>query len=402
MSNSVDDNKKVIAPEATIGILGNGQLGRMMAIAAKQMGYRVHVYSPTQDSPGGQVADQEWLSDYLDIDCVERFAREVDVVTLEFENIPIETLEIAMLHAPVFPGIKALCTAQHRSREKQFLRDHGIPTCEFDIVHSLPELIATCEKLLPAVIKTTSEGYDGKGQVVVRNLSELEEAWHSLKTEEAIVEEFIDYDFEFSVVAARNSQGEFSAYPTIRNEHRDQILDVSYSPSGLDSDIDLQAIEIAKKIMESLDAVGVMCVEFFFRDGEILVNEIAPRPHNSGHLTIEGHVTNQFEQHVRAICGLSLGSVKQSTPVAMANLLGDVWAQGEPLWDQALSVPNVKLHLYGKDAAKPKRKMGHLTALGDSTSQAVEQVVAARERLCARGADLADSNSVKNSSEVSQ
>ena len=234
---------------------------------------------------------------------------------------------------------------------------------------------------MPAILKTTTDGYDGKGQYVIRQSSDVEQAWAALNTNEAILEQFVEFEFEFSIIAARNTQGEFAAYPTIRNEHRDQILDVSFSPSGLDDEINEAATEIANQIMNSLDTIGVLCVEFFYHDGKILVNEIAPRPHNSGHLTIEAHATSQFEQQVRAVCGLQLGSTKQTTPAAMANLLGDEWADGDPNWEAALQVPNTKLHLYCKGAPQPKRKMGHLVTIADSTNQACEQVQTARKSL---------------------
>lgn len=376
-----NSHPSVITPGSTIGILGSGQLGRMMTIAAKQMGFRVHVFSPSHDSPAGQVADFEIQADYDDLKAVERFAKQVDVVTLEFENIPIETLEAAGRHVPVNPGIKALQTTQNRGREKQFLIDNEIPTCEFRIVRSLSELESACQEIFPAVLKTTTNGYDGKGQSVIRCRSELQSAWESLCCEEAILEELIDFDFEFSIVAARNSAGQFGAYPSIRNEHHNQILDVSISPSGLDGEASRQASQVAYRIMDRLDAVGVMCVEFFSRAGEILVNEIAPRPHNSGHLTIEGHATSQFEQHVRAVCGLPLGSTLQLSPIAMANLLGDQWDSGEPRWPLAMSMPNVKIHLYGKEVPESNRKMGHMTAISTSPKQAYEQIIAARNLL---------------------
>jgi 5-(carboxyamino)imidazole ribonucleotide synthase len=274
-----------------------------------------------------------------------------------------------------------LQTTQNRALEKGFLQKQNLPTCDFRIVRSLSELKAACSELMPAILKTTTDGYDGKGQAVIRTADDVEAAWKSLKTNEAILEEFIDYDFEFSVVAARNSAGQFTAYPTIRNEHQNQILDVSISPSGLNANLNLQATKIACQIMNELGTVGVLCVEFFCRGGEILINEIAPRPHNSGHLTIEAHVTNQFEQQVRAVCGLPLGSTRQSIPAAMANLLGQEWSDGEPNWQLGLTIPNVKLHLYGKVVPELNRKMGHMVATAKTAEQAREHVLAARNLL---------------------
>ena len=380
MADSAEADR-IIAPGSTIGILGSGQLGKMTAMAAKQMGYQVHVFSPDRNTPAGQVADVEVQASYTDFAAVEKFAKQVDVVTLEFENVPIETLTAAEKHAPVHPMIKTLQTTQNRGLEKKFLVEQGISTCKFQVVRSLEELREAAEKLLPAILKTTSMGYDGKGQFVLRDIADVETAWETLQTQEAILEEFVDYDFEFSIIAARNVGGEFAAYPTIRNEHENQILDISYSPSGLDETLNTRATEIAARIMQELGTVGVLCVEFFCRGEEILVNEMAPRPHNSGHLTIEAHATSQFEQQVRAVCGLPLGSTEQIQPAAMANLLGQQWEQGTPQWNRALAMSNVKLHLYGKEAAKTNRKMGHMVALADSSSAAKAQILAARKSL---------------------
>ena len=372
---------QTLAPGSTIGMLGSGQLGKMTAMAAKHMGYHVHVFSPDRNTPAGQVADVEVQASYTDLAAVEKFAKQVDVITLEFENVPIETLAAAEKHTPVHPGIKTLQITQNRGLEKGFLVEHRISTCKFQVVRSLEELKEAAEVLLPAILKTTSMGYDGKGQFVLRDVADLQTAWETLQTEEAILEEFVDYDFEFSIIAARNVGGEFAAYPTIRNEHENQILDLSFSPSGLDDALNTRATEIAARIMQELGTVGVLCVEFFCRGDEILVNEMAPRPHNSGHLTIEAHATSQFEQQVRAVCGLPLGSTEQIKPAAMANLLGQQWEQGTPQWNRALAMSNVKLHLYCKEAAKANRKMGHLVALAKSSSAASAQVLAARESL---------------------
>jgi 5-(carboxyamino)imidazole ribonucleotide synthase len=376
------DPVSVIEPGATIGVLGSGQLGRMFAIAAKQMGYRVHVFSPSHDSPAGQVADVEIQAPYGDLEAVERFAKQVDVITLEFENVPVETINVAAKFAPVRPGAKVLEATQNRIKEKTFLRDNGLPVGDFKPVRSLDELKSACENFLPAVLKTTTLGYDGKGQTVIRQPDEIESAWNQLNTSEAILEEFIDFEFEFSVIGARNMAGLFAAFQPIENEHRNHILDVSLSPSRLAKNLATEATKIVYDVMEQLDAVGVLCVEFFMaRDGRILVNEIAPRPHNSGHLTIDAHETSQFEQQVRAVCGLMLGSTRQLKPAAMVNLLGDCWGSGQPKWTMGLSLPTTKLHLYGKSVAKPGRKMGHVTALGDTTHQAVEHAQAARKLL---------------------
>ena len=368
---SVETSQSVITPGTTIGILGSGQLGRMMAIAAKQMGYRVYIFSSESDSPAGQVADVEVIGDLKDLNAIKNFAQQVNVVTVETENIPTTTLEAAKEFVPAFPGSKALKVTQNRSFEKQFLADNDIPTCRFQIVRSLDELRDACASIMPGMLKTTTGGYDGKGKSKIETESDIESAWADLKAEEAILESWVDYEFEFSVVAARSSNGEFVAFPSIRNEHENQILDVSISPSGLSKDINAEAIDIVKAVMNGLDAVGVLTVEFFYENGKVLVNEIAPRPHNSGHLTIDAHETDQFEQHVRAICGLQLGSTKQLKPAAMVNLLGDEWEESEPRWHAALAMPGTKLHLYGKQEPRAKRKMGHLTATADSIETAV-------------------------------
>lgn len=371
----------VINPESTIGILGGGQLGRMMTIAAKYMGYRVHVFSTTQDSPTGQVADREVVAPFEDLEAIAAFAKDVDVVTVETENIPVPTLDKAAEFCPAYPGRKTLATCQNRLIEKQFLVDNGIPTNDFRCIRSQADLDAACQQLMPAVLKSATGGYDGKGQYVIRDESDVAKAWDELGVEEAILESWIEYDFEFSVVGFRNAAGETTAYPSIRNEHVNGILDVSISPSGLSDAMNEAATQVVFRVLESLEAIGVLTVEFFARGDEVLVNEIAPRPHNSGHLTIEGHATSQFEQHIRAVCGMAAGSTKQIAPIAMANLLGRTWANGTPQWQKALAVADTKLHLYGKVGPKTERKMGHLTSFGDSVEHAREQVVQAREML---------------------
>ncbi len=376
-----DETLPMFPPGATIGILGSGQLGRMMAIAAKHMGYRVHIFSPNHDSPAGQVADLEIQANFDDPTIVESFAKRVDVVTIETENIPVKTLEVASQFVPAYPGQKTLQVCQHRGLEKQFLLDCQIPTVRFRRIQSLAELQSACRELRPGVLKTATGGYDGKGQALVRSATDIEPASQLLAHGEVILEEWIEFDYEFSIVGARNAHGQCLAYPPIRNEHENGILDVSVTPAGLPDEAATKATQMVYQIMETLETVGVLTVEFFFRDGEVLVNEIAPRPHNSGHLTIEGHITNQFEQHIRAVCGLTSGSTRLLKPVAMANILGDLWSNGEPKWQLGLMLPNTKLHLYGKSTAEIGRKMGHLTSIADSPEQAREHVLAARKMI---------------------
>jgi 5-(carboxyamino)imidazole ribonucleotide synthase len=381
-----------ILPGSTLGILGSGQLGRMLALAARRMGYRVHVYSPDSDSPTGQVADVEHSAPYEDLDAVRRFARAVDVVTLEFENVPAAAAEAtaeAVADASgghLRPGVNVLYTAQNRRREKTFLREAGFPVTPFAAVRSVGELSEAVDELgCPAVLKTAGFGYDGKGQVRIGSPGDVEGAWETLGEKEAIVERFIDFQQEVSVVAARGADGKMAHFGVLANTHRKHILDVSICPAAVPKAVAQEAVEITEGILEQLDAVGVLCVEFFVtEEGDLLVNEIAPRPHNSGHLTIDAFVTNQFEQQLRAVCGLPLGSTARIRKAAMANLLGDLWEDGEPNWAAACRFPEVKIHLYGKKEPRPGRKMGHLTAVSTSVEEAEEVVREARRALRAR------------------
>ena len=376
---------QVIPPGSTVGVLGSGQLGRMFASAARRMGYRVHTLSPDYDTPTGQVADREVTAAYEDLDAVREFARGVDVVTFEFENVSAAATEAAAAHAPVRPAGPVLHTTQHRLREKGFLAGAGFPVAPFAAVRSLPELQAALSGIgAPAVLKTAGWGYDGKGQVKIMAPAEAAAAWGSIGEQEAVLEAFVDFDREVSVVAARSLDGSFAHFGVIENRHRHHILDVSTAPARVPPGVEREAVGIARGILEGLDVVGVLAVEMFLtRDGRLLVNELAPRPHNSGHLTFDACVTSQFEQQLRAICGLPLGSTELLRPAAMANLLGDLWAAGDPDWAAACRFPDVKLHLYGKATARPGRKMGHLTALGGTPEEAMERVVAARRALVA-------------------
>lgn len=372
-----------ILPGATIGVLGSGQLGRMLALAARRMGYRMHVFSPEQDSPTGQVADLEMVAPYDDLDAVRAFARGVDVVTFEFENVPAATAEAAAEHALVRPGGAVLHATQHRLREKTFLTSAGFPVTPFQPVRSVDDLRQAVQALgTPAVLKTAGFGYDGKGQVKIASPAEVEQAWLALGGQEALLEAFVAFEREVSVVAARGLDGSFAHYGVIENAHQQHILDVSLAPPTLPSAVSAKAVALARGILEALEVVGVLCVEFFLtHDGALLVNELAPRPHNSGHLTIDACVTSQFEQQLRAVCGLPLGSTEYLRPAAMANLLGDLWQAGAPDWAAASAFPTVKLHLYGKEHPRPGRKMGHLTALADSAVDAAQMAREARAAL---------------------
>jgi 5-(carboxyamino)imidazole ribonucleotide synthase len=375
--------KRVVLPGATIGVLGSGQLGRMLAIAARRMGYRVHTLSPGEDTPTGQVADLEITADFEDLDAIRAFAKGVDVVTFEFENVSTEAAAAAAELVPVRPSGSALHITQQRTREKAFLADRGFPTTPCAAVHTLDELAVALGIIdVPAIIKTAAFGYDGKGQHRLDSIEDAERVWGLIGHQEAVVERLVDFSHELSVVAARGLDGAFAHYGTIENAHRNHILDLSISPARVPLHTTSEAVYLTRSIMEELMYVGVLCVEFFLtQDGRLLVNEIAPRPHNSGHLTFDACVTSQFEQQVRAVCGLPLGSPAQLRPAAMANLLGDLWVNGEPDWSGALALPGVKLHLYGKSNPRIGRKMGHLTALADTVDEAAERAVTARELL---------------------
>lgn len=369
--------------ERRIGILGSGQLGRMLAVAARRMGFGVWVFSPGRGTPAGQVADLEITAEYGDLAAVRRLAEGVDVVTYEFENVPAETARVCAEVALLRPGAQVLHVAQNRLREKGFMRDNGLPTTPFVGVRSLAELEAGLAVVgCPAVLKTAESGYDGKGQVKITRPGEAPSAWQAMGGRAAILEGWVTFEREVSVVGARGVAGQFVHYGLMANDHRDHILDVSVAPFRPGGVVEQKAVALTQRLMEELEVVGVLCVEFFLQaDGSLLLNEIAPRPHNSGHLTIEGCVTSQFEQQLRAICGLPLGDTAYLRPVAMANLLGDLWRDGEPDWAKVLGEAGVHLHLYGKRVARPGRKMGHLTAVGRTIEEAEERVRGIRERL---------------------
>jgi 5-(carboxyamino)imidazole ribonucleotide synthase len=373
----------IIPPGSTIGVLGGGQLGRMFAMAARRLGYRVHTLAPEDDTPTGQIADVEINASYDDVDAVSAFAKRVQVVTFEFENVPAAAAAAAEAHAIVRPNGRALAIAQHRIREKTFLAQHGIPTVPFAAVHREADLLAAVARIgCPAVLKTAEFGYDGKGQVRIATPGTAMAAWDGLGRAESILEAFVDLEREISVIGARGVDGAVVCFDPVENSHRNHILDVSVSPAGVSQHTARLAEDVTRTVMDALDYVGLLCIEFFVaRDGRLLVNELAPRPHNSGHLTFDACRTSQFEQQLRAICGLPLGSPEQLLPAAMANLLGDLWSQGEPQWDAALQFPAAKLHLYGKTSPRPGRKMGHITVLASTPREAGELAVRARAAL---------------------
>ncbi len=373
-----------IRPGAALGLLGGGQLGRMFTLAARNLGFRVHALDPGHDCPAGQVADLEIRAAYNDVYAAKALARGVDVVTVEFENIPAETLAAVAGLRPMHPAASVLHTVQHRLREKTFLAEHGFPVTPFRSIDSLTDLQAAAAALgLPAVLKTASFGYDGKGQQKLTSLADLAPASAALGAQQGILEAWVPFELECSVICARSETGESCVWPVAENAHRNHILDTTVFPARIPDAVAARAQAMALEIAAALGVVGMLTVEFFLKPGgELLVNELAPRPHNSGHATIDACVTSQFEQQVRAVCGLPLGDTALLRPAAMANLLGDLWpATGEPPWERILAHRDVKLHLYGKLEARPGRKMGHLTALADTPEAALTKVLAAREAL---------------------
>ncbi len=375
---------KIILPDSTIGVFGSGQLGRMFAIEARKMGYRVHTFSPGSDTPTGHISDWETSAEYDDLEAVGKFAKSVDVITYEFENVPSKTIETASEFVQVHPKGEVLHTTQNRLREKTFLSKNGFPVADFRHIKTLQDLqSAVAEIGIPCVLKTAGFGYDGKGQSIIKSNSDIETAFEKLKGSECVLEAFVDFEKEVSVVAARDAKGNFADYGVIENDHTNHILNISFAPAKVSEKVQQEALEIARGIAEKFEYVGTLCVEFFLtKDEKLIVNEIAPRPHNSGHLTFDtACITSQFEQQLRAVCGLPLGSTEFLKPVAMANLLGDLWQNGEPNWAKILEDKNLKLHLYGKKQARPGRKMGHLTAIGETIEEAINIVKRARKNL---------------------
>ncbi len=370
----------MILPGSTIGVFGSGQLGRMFAIEARKMGYRVHTFSPESDTPTGHISDLETTASYDDLEKVREFARSVDVVTFEFENVPSATVEAAAEFVQVHPKGEILHTTQNRLREKTFLAANGFPVAPFRHIRTLDDLHSGASELgTPAVLKTAGFGYDGKGQSKIAAPSEVDAAYAAMNGNDSILEAFVDFGKEVSVVCARGQNGEFKHFGVIENEHANHILDISFAPAVVSDSTFSLAVEIAESVIEIMGYVGTLCVEFFvLSDGDLIVNELAPRPHNSGHLTFDACVTSQFEQQLRAVCGLPLGSTEFYRPAAMANLLGDVWLGGEPNWAAATAFPGIKLHLYGKSDPRPGRKMGHLTGMAASQQKAAALVKVAR------------------------
>ncbi|GMK45854.1 N5-carboxyaminoimidazole ribonucleotide synthase [Paenibacillus glycanilyticus] len=377
-----EDNKRTLLPGSTIGVLGGGQLGRMMALAGSAMGYRFVALDPTTDAPCGQVADQI-VAAYNDREAARELARRADVITYEFENVDADVAAMLMSESYVPQGSELLYTTQHRLREKRAIEAAGVRVAPYSEIRSSEELRAAAEKFgLPCVLKTAMGGYDGKGQWVIRSFDEIEEAYETLSRAgvELVLEQFIKFDKELSVIAARSPQGEIKAFPAAENIHVENILHLSIVPARIAESVQKEAEKLAVKIAEGLGVVGLIAVELFLTaDGELFVNELAPRPHNSGHYTMEACRTSQFEQHVRAVCNLPLGDTELLTPVVMVNVLGQ---HVEPLLarmakhDEAAARLNVapKVHLYGKKDAVFKRKMGHVNVLAGDVQQALDWI----------------------------
>jgi len=373
----------MILPGSCIGILGGGQLGRMLAQAAQTLGYRVHVYEPQANCPAGAVANREVNASYTDIEALREFAKNCDVVTYEFENIPagqlrqIESDNITQL----YPHWRVLEVCQNRLREKTWLKTNGIPHARFSEVAADGDVAAAIKEIgIPCVVKTADFGYDGKGQLKVKDEAGVKEAVKQFAGQRAVVERFINFQCELSVVVARSSNGECRTFPVSENIHTNHILDFSIVPARVAVGICEQAEAIGREIAQKLDVVGLIGVELFLTtEGELLVNELAPRPHNSGHYTLDACPVSQFEQHVRAVCGLPLGDPAQRSPAVMVNILGDAWFEADgktrrlPKWEALLAHAGCKLHLYGKSEPRVGRKMGHFTVIADEVEQALAQ-----------------------------
>ena len=381
-SLQIEIMEMVIPPGSTVGLLGGGQLGRMFALAARRMGYRVHTYEPSPDSPAGQISDREFNGSYADWDLLETFVQSVDVVTFEFENIPAEVVDRISRSKPVHPRSEVLHICQNREREKNFLRTHHYPHAPFAVISDQAELEAALDLIgAPAVLKSADFGYDGKGQQKICPGDRLD--YSRATASRSVLEKWISFDRELSVICARDGKGHVSVFPASENVHTHHILDYSIVPARIDPAVQGLAQSIASNIASDLGVVGLIAVEFFLtRDNELMVNELAPRPHNSGHYTVDACLTSQFEQQLRAVCGLPFGSADLLRPVVMVNLLGDLWKAGEqPDWRPILNDPYAKLHLYGKLDGRPGRKMGHFCVLRETIEQALADALQIKEEL---------------------
>ena len=372
----------VILPPATLGMLGGGQLGRFFVAAAHELGYQVWVLDPDSNSPAAQIAERHFCVAYDDYIALDEFAQGCSAITTEFENVPADTLDYLAKFVPVHPAATAVAICQHRIAEKSFLRDNGLPHGPFATIACEEDIRQADRALFPAILKVARFGYDGKGQATVNNIDEALLAFARFKGEQCVLEQRLSLDYEVSVVLARDQQGTVQCFPTGENQHTNGILDVSIVPARAAAGIRNEAEALAAQIAEKLGYIGTMGVEFFISRGQLIVNEMAPRPHNSGHYTLDACITSQFEQQVRALCGLPLGEARAHSASVMVNLLGDLWYDGEhyrePDWAKLYAVPNLKLHLYGKHHARPGRKMGHFTVIGENAAEVQAAALAAR------------------------
>jgi 5-(carboxyamino)imidazole ribonucleotide synthase len=369
-----------IAPGSWLGLLGGGQLGRMFAMAAASLGYRVCVVDPDAASPAGAVCEKHLQAPYLDDAALDELAGLCRAVTVEFENVPAAALRRLADRVPVRPAAAAVAVAQDRIAEKRFMVGHGIEVAPHRVVERVDDLLAAPDALFPAILKTARLGYDGKGQVAVASRREAEDAWTHLGRVSCVLEKRLHLLHEVSCIVCRGADGQTVAFPLVENEHRGGILAVSIAPARVSAQVAARASEVARRLATALDYVGVLCVEMFVLGEEhVLVNEIAPRPHNSGHFTIDACAASQFEQQVRALAGMPLASPAQMASAVMLNVLGDVWFlhgdRREPPWREVLAVRGAKLHLYGKHEPRIGRKMGHVTCLGSTVERALERAV---------------------------
>ncbi len=377
-ANARAEPAKLIPAPATLGLLGGGQLGRFFVQAAHELGYSVWVLDPDPASPAGRISDRHLAAAYDDRVALDTLATGCAAITTEFENVPAPSLEYLARSVRVRPSAAAVAVCQDRIAEKTFLRDQHLPHGTFAVIRNEQDLATAPPNVFPGVLKVARFGYDGKGQARVATRDDALTAWRQLGGEACVLEALLPLDCEVSVVLARDAAGVAACFPVAENSHRHGILDVSIVPARISATLAESARQCALRIAAALDYVGTLGVEFFVSRGVLYVNEMAPRPHNSGHYTLDACATSQYEQQVRALCGLPLGNPAQTSPAVMVNLLGDLWSAGEPKWSTLLSRPGVKLHLYGKHEARPGRKMGHFTVLGQDLAQVVESALAAR------------------------
>ena len=387
MSHLPIKQEPIILPPAMLGMLGGGQLGRFFVIAAHEMGYQVTVLDPDKNSPAGKIADVHICANYDDAGALQQISNTCAAVTTEFENVPASTLKKLAESVIVRPSAESVAIAQNRVMEKNFIKEAGLPVAPFAVINEASDLPDDASTLYPAILKVARFGYDGKGQARVKNQAEARLVFAEFKQEICVLEQMLPLDLEVSVVLARETHGHIAAFATAENSHLNGILDISIAPARCSEVVKANARELAKKLADKLNYVGVLGVEFFLVKNQLLVNEIAPRPHNSGHYTIDACVTNQFEQQVRVLAGLPLGDVSLHSNAVMVNVLGDSWFAREenvalePAWGKACSHPNLKLHLYGKAEPRKGRKMGHFTVIGKEAKSVLNAALVARSEL---------------------